>query len=116
VKLDLASRFADGTATLELGGELDLSTVPEAESTLLELEREPHLETIVLDLRKLEFMDSTGLRFVLAAHARATGSEHRFVVIRGGDTVDRVFRLTLLDERLEFADSPRDLFGDGADA
>ena len=42
-------------------------------------------------------MDSTGLRFVLAADARATGSDRRFVVLRGPRNVQRVFHLALLE-------------------
>lgn len=58
----------------------------------------------MLDLRHLAFMDSTGLRFVLAAGARARGSDRRFV-LRGRQNVHRVFSLALLEDRLEFADS-----------
>ncbi len=80
----------------------------------MRLEHDPNTATIVLDLRHLAFMDSTGLRFVLAAGARASGGDRRFVIVRGPQQVHRVFRLALLEDRLEFADSA-DAIG-GADA
>lgn len=109
--LGVVSELASGRATLALRGELDLATVPAAEAALMRLEHDTNPVTIVLDLHELSFMDSTGLRFVLAADARATGSDRRFVVLRGPRNVQRVFHLALLEDRLEFADSV-DAIGD----
>ena len=80
---------------MTLRGELDLATVDEAEAT-----------TVVVDLRALRFMDSTGLHFVLGADARARERGGRLLLVRGPESVDRVFRLALLDGRLEFVDDP----------
>lgn len=114
MNLGVASELGVGHAMLALNGELDLATVPQAEAALLQLEHESSTGTIVLDLHELAFMDSTGLRFVLAANARASGNDRRFVVVRGPSNVHRVFRLALLEDRLEFADTT-DAIG-GADA
>ena len=54
------------------------------------------------DLAGLSFMDSTGLRLIVAAAARAGEAGRRFVVVRGPDPVHRVLELTGLD-RLEIA-------------
>ena len=105
MNLRVASEIERGRAVLTLNGELDLATVPEAETALMRLEHDPNTATIVLDLRRLAFMDSTGLRFVLAADARASSSERRLVIVRGPQRVDRVFRLARLEDRLEFADT-----------
>jgi anti-sigma B factor antagonist len=105
MNLGVGSEFDRGRALLTLHGELDLSTVPEAEAAMMRLEHAPDTSTIVLDLRRLAFMDSTGLRFVLAAGARASGNDRRFVIVRGPHNVHRVFRLARLEDRLEFADS-----------
>jgi anti-anti-sigma factor len=51
-------------------------------------------------------MDSTGLRTVLAADARARERGARFVIVRGLEEVDRVFRLTRMDDHLELVDEP----------
>ena len=111
MNLDVDAEFDRGRVLLSLEGELDLATVPEAEAALMRLEHAPDTATIVLDLRRLAFMDSTGLRFVLAAGARASGNDRRFVIVRGPQNVHRVFRLARLEDRLEFADSA-DAIGD----
>ena len=86
-------------------GELDLSTAEELDTELKRAEASAP-ETLVLDLRELQFMDSTGLRIVLAADARARERGAKLVVVRAPDEVDRVFRLTRMDHHLELVDEP----------
>jgi anti-anti-sigma factor len=50
-------------------------------------------------------MDSTGLRIVVSADARARENGRRLVVVRGPEAVQRIFRMTRLDERLEMVDA-----------
>jgi anti-anti-sigma factor len=64
---------------------------------------------LVLDLRGLKFMDSTGLRIVVSANARAESAERRFVVVRGPEPVHRIFRITRLEERLDMVDDAAEL-------
>jgi anti-sigma B factor antagonist len=89
-------------------GELDLSGAAILEGELERLTAEPELGTVVLDLRGLEFMDSSGLRLVVLADMRAREAGRRFALIRGDDTVHRVFEITRMAERLEFVDAPED--------
>ena len=102
---------ATGTV-LRLSGELDLGTVAEAEDTLFRIENDGP-GGITLDLRYLGFIDSTGLRFILSAHARAVEQDRPFAIVRGADAVHRVFVLTRLDERLPFSDATDSLPGAG---
>lgn len=98
-------RGENGAVRLRLSGELDIATAPQVEQ---ELERQ-EVETppvLVLDLRGLKFMDSTGLRTVLGADARAREGGRRLVVVRGPAAVDRIFSVTHLDERLEIVEDP----------
>ena len=88
-----------------VSGELDLSTAERLEDELRRHERDEP-STLVLDLRELTFMDSTGLRTVIAADARARERGIRLVIVRGSEDVDRVFRVTRMDEHLEMVDEP----------
>jgi anti-anti-sigma factor len=88
----------DETAVIALGGELDMAGA----STL---ERELGLlraSTIVVDLRELEFMDSSGLRAIVTSARRAQDDGRRFALIPGAAQVMRVFDITRMRERLEF--------------
>jgi anti-sigma B factor antagonist len=99
----------DGTvAVVAPAGELDLSGAAILEAELERLAGEPELGTIVLDLRGLEFMDSSGLRLVVVADMRAREAGRRFSLIRGGETVHRVFEITRMSERLDFVEDPRE--------
>ena len=92
-------------ATLRLEGELDLASAPQAEGALRGLEEADRPPArIVLDLRGVRFLDSTGLRVILAADSRARRDGRRVQVIAGPEPVHRVFRIALLDKRLEFVD------------
>jgi anti-sigma B factor antagonist len=91
-----------GTA-IAVAGELDLSTAGRVERELIRAEQaQPAI--LALDLTGLEFIDSTGLRLVIAADARARKEGRRLVVVAGPPAVHRVFRIALLDRRLEFVE------------
>jgi anti-sigma B factor antagonist len=93
------------TAQLTLRGELDLSTAPRLEEDLRRVEAGGPA-TICVDLSGLDFMDSTGLRLLLTADSRAREAGRRFVLVQGNEMVQRVLRVTRLDERLEIVEGP----------
>ena len=67
-------------------GELDIATV----------------EKLVLDLRGVRFLDSTGLRLVLELDAAAKEASQELMLIRGSNVVQRIFEVTQVAERLRF--------------
>jgi anti-anti-sigma factor len=106
--LRVSSEQAGGDAIrVAVIGELDMASTPQLEEELRSVELQSPL-LILLDLRELEFMDSTGLRAILNADARARDQGWRFVVVRGSENIQRVFALTRLDERVEIVDDPSD--------
>ena len=86
-------------------GELDLSGATILEAELDRLAADPELAGIVLDLRGLDFLDSSGLRLVVLADMQAREAGRRFSLIRGDETVHRVFEITRMSERLDFVDA-----------
>lgn len=86
-------------------GELDLATVTELREQLTAL-REAGFREVVVDLRGLTFLDSTGLR-LLVAEARALGAcAGRLLLVPGPPAVQRVFAVTGLDAVLDFVPRP----------
>jgi anti-anti-sigma factor len=102
--LDMSAKEQGDTTVLSLTGELDISSAGRVEKEISRAE-ERRPGALILDLSALEFMDSTGLRIVVSADARARERGGRFAVVRGPDAVQRIFRITRLDERLEILDS-----------
>lgn len=93
------------TAWVQPVGELDLDSVHRVESALEEIRGEGCPE-LVLDLRGLTFMDSTGLRLVIRWDTAARENGFRFAVVPGREVVQRVFRLTGMDDHLIVAEPP----------
>ena len=79
-------------AWVHVGGDLDLSTAPQLKQTLREAQLEARL--VVLDLRELSFMDSSGVHAMVDASHRARKAGRRLVLLRGPPHVDRTFELT----------------------
>jgi anti-sigma B factor antagonist len=88
-------------------GELDLDSVHRVEAALEDLRTQACPE-LVLDLRGLTFMDSTGLRLVIRWDTLAQEDGFRFAIVPGDEVVQRVFRLTGMDSHLTVAEPPPD--------
>jgi anti-sigma B factor antagonist len=101
------SREAD-RVVLRLDGELDLASVPLLESAVQSATLDDPA-TIVLDLRGLEFIDSTGLRAILLQDKRSTERGQTFALVRGSEQVQRLLRMTGVDEHLKLIDSPEEI-------
>ncbi len=93
---------------LRLDGELDLASVPTLERAVEDSTLD-HAEEIVLDLRGLEFIDSTGLRAILLQDKRSTERGQTFALVRGPEQVQRLMSMTRVDEHLRIIDSPEEV-------
>ncbi len=61
-----------GAAVLEIDGWLDTQTAPELEETLDSLDGS--IKELTIDMSKLEYISSAGLRQIVAAHKKMSGS------------------------------------------
>lgn len=105
----IAPLDGEGVA-LALTGELDLSTVEQLEQAIADgLDGGGRL--VVMDLRKLVFLDSTGLRLMLRLDAGLKEEGGRLVLVRGPRRVHRVFELTRAVDELEIVEDPAQIDG-----
>ncbi len=84
-------------------GELDLATIDTLRQEVDRL-HEAGFNRLVLDLRRLRFMDSTGLRLVLEIDAGSRNDGRDFSLVRGPQAVHRLFEVTNVTDRLDFVD------------
>jgi anti-anti-sigma factor len=91
-----------------LDGELDIATTPVLEAELEKAEADSP-GVVLIDLREVRFIDSTGLRALVAADYRAREAGRRVAIVRGSAAVERIFSLTRLGESLELIDDPESL-------
>ena len=80
-------------------GELDMATIGAVEQELRRA-REAGFESIVLDLRGLTFMDSTGLHLVTRWTSEASNDGFRFEIEPGPPAIQRVFELAEMTDGL----------------
>jgi anti-anti-sigma factor len=93
----VVSEHAAGTVVVP-EGELDLATAPDLEAVLA-----TQSGPVVVDLRKLSFIDLRGLRVLLDADARSrqNGMNLRFIP---GPMVRRLFEVAQLPDRLAYVE------------
>ena len=82
-------------------GELDLTTVTAVDEQVAEL-RAAGFAHVVLDLRGITFMDTTGLQLILALDNAARADGLHLSLVQGPPAVERVFDLCGVLERLPF--------------
>ena len=80
-------------------GDLDLAAAPELRESL-SLALRSDAPSIVIDLRGLDFLDSTGLKALIEAHAGPDG--HKVTFIPGNDIVEQVLTVSNLRDELRF--------------
>jgi anti-sigma B factor antagonist len=90
-------------------GEIDLSTVGEVRARLDEL-RSAGFRRLILDLRGATFLDSSGVRLALDAHATSAADGTEFAIVPGPPAVQHTFEVAGLSAWLPFIGSrgPRD--------
>lgn len=100
----LTTEERDDRVVVRPEGELDLAGAPELEAALLPPLREGR--TAVVDLRALEFLDSSGVRSLVEARSVAQDHGGRLLVVRPheGSAVWRVLEVSGVDQVLEIAD------------
>jgi anti-anti-sigma factor len=89
-------------------GELDLASAPELQ---VQLERvwQSGATQVIVDLRHVQFMDSTGLQAIVVAHRHAQAGDLLFGVVDGGEQVHKLLSLTGMLDTLTVAASPHEL-------
>jgi anti-sigma B factor antagonist len=94
----------DGRLVVAAVGELDLATAGRVEDAVVPAVREGR--HVVLDLRDLEFMDSSGVRVIVAAHLAAEEHDGRLSLVRleAGGPIQRVLEISGLDSVLDVVD------------
>ena len=84
---------SDEEVAVVLAGELDLESADELHHRVSELQLDTITE-IVLDLREVDFIDSSGLRALLALRNDAERNGHALTLVPPAPTAGRVFEIT----------------------
>ena len=101
--LDLA---VDGaTAVLAVGGEIDLHNAGELSALGLQALEQAEVATIVVDMTKLTFLDSTGVGALIQIREKAVEGGREMYLRNVPARVSRVLTITGLDATFDKRDS-----------
>ena len=101
-----------GRAVVVFTGELDIASEADAAAALEAAMGDAGV--LVADLRELAFLDSTGVRVLLAADLEAKERGVRFGVARSDGMVRKLLEVTRIDQRFPVVDDPAELTEDAA--
>ncbi|HXB65999.1 MAG TPA: STAS domain-containing protein [Solirubrobacteraceae bacterium] len=104
-QLRIATRRGTDRLIFELDGELDMVTSPRLQDAVSGADLEG-ANAVVIDLRGVSFMDSTGLKAIFAARTAVQEQGRQFAITPGSPQVQRLLTLTGLDEHLHTIDTP----------
>jgi anti-anti-sigma factor len=96
----------DGVLVLALAGELDLATAPVVEAAL---PAPAPGEVLLIDLRELSFIDSSGIQILMRLDLAARRDGWTFALVRGPRDVQRVLDLCHLGDRIWTVDAPAEI-------
>lgn len=95
--LIVASRIEGPWAVVDVEGEVDLFTAPRLREAVYGLTDQGHLR-VVLNLRDLRFMDSTGLGVLVGVLKRLRDNDGTLVLAEPQHSVQRILSITGLDD------------------
>jgi anti-anti-sigma factor len=95
-------RIDTGERMVTVLGEIDLATAPEFAKALKGCRGR-----VLVDLRKVPFMDSTGLRVLLSEQNRLVEAGGSLRLLLEGDQMRKLFAITGLTETFQIDDSVR---------
>jgi anti-sigma B factor antagonist len=103
---EMRSELEGDRGRLILTGELDIASAPQVDEAAAEL-LEKRLRQLVIDLSGLTFIDSSGLRTLIALNDRSAAEDWSLSLIRPSEPSLSVFQITGADENLPFVEEPR---------
>lgn len=99
VRFEIAEHREPGAVSLQIVGELDILTVSRLGAELNGLIRRSE-ENVIVDLRRAEFIDSSGLQLLLGTQRRLSNESRKLIVVCEDGPVKRVIELARLGEIL----------------
>lgn len=106
INLDVDVKEEGMTKTVVLTGEIDAYTAPTLKEALLPLTKQADAK-IIVDLDKVNYMDSTGLGVFISALKSSKEHASSFKLINLQERVYRLFEITSLDSIIEIENTVR---------
>jgi anti-sigma B factor antagonist len=103
VPFEMESAHHGETGRLTLVGELDIATVPRVEAAVEAILR-AGTPRLTVDLSRLGFIDSSGLRLFIVLQQRASAEGWKLALVRPEAQALKVFRVSGVEDHLPFVE------------
>lgn len=115
MELSLSTRTVAGRKVLDVGGEIDVYTAPQLRERLIAIVQSGARQ-VVVDLGRVEFLDSTGLGVLVGALKRLNSVGGELALVCAQERLLKIFRITGLDRVFKLHPSVEEAVADMADA
>jgi anti-sigma B factor antagonist len=97
VELSLSTRAEGDRTIVEVGGEIDVYTAPTLREQLIDLVSQGH-QHIIVDMERVEFLDSTGLGVLVGGLKRVRAQDGSLRLVCTQERILKIFRITGLEK------------------
>ena len=97
MELSLDSHTDGPFDVIEVGGEIDVYTAPRLREAIVAAIEADHTR-LIIDVEKVEFLDSTGLGVLVGAHKRLRAAGGTFGLVCAKEPLLKIFRITALNQ------------------
>jgi anti-sigma B factor antagonist len=104
MELSLTARTAADYTVVEIRGEIDVYTAPRVRENLLALIA-TGIRRLLIDLSRVEFLDSTGLGVLVGANRRLQSNGGSLRLICAQERLLKIFRISGLDSVFDIYDT-----------
>jgi len=102
--LQISARHSDKTTIFDISGDIDLATSPELRRTLLRELRELRIPRVVLNLKEVRYIDSSGVASLVEGLKASRDLGSRLVLFGLNSAVREVLQLSKLVKLFEITD------------
>lgn len=97
MELSLKSHTEGSFEVIEVGGEIDVYTAPKLREALVDAVEEGH-KYLIVDVERVDFLDSTGLGVLVGALKRVRGEDGSLDIVCTHERLLKIFEITGLDK------------------
>ena len=96
--IEIEKKYNDKELTIEVGNRIDTVTAPDFENEIMD--EMGKFDSLILDLEKLEYISSAGLRVLVLVQKKLQPEGIPFVIINVNDTIKEIFSMSGFDKIL----------------
>jgi anti-sigma B factor antagonist len=97
MELAVTSRTVDSFEIIEVGGEIDVYTAPKLREAIVTAVEAGH-SNLIIDVQKVDFLDSTGLGVLVGALKRVRADGGSLDIVCTQERILKIFEITGLDK------------------